>query len=51
MGQKAKIKWVIEGDENTSFFHGTLKKKRRQVAIKGILKNGDWIENPVMVKA
>ncbi|GKE15408.1 RNA-directed DNA polymerase, eukaryota, reverse transcriptase zinc-binding domain protein, partial [Tanacetum coccineum] len=31
---KAKIKWAIEGDENTSFFHGTLKKKQRQLAIK-----------------
>nr|GEU62491.1 RNA-directed DNA polymerase, eukaryota, reverse transcriptase zinc-binding domain protein [Tanacetum cinerariifolium] len=27
LAQKAKIKWAPEGDENTSFFHGTLKKK------------------------
>ncbi|GKC06485.1 hypothetical protein Tco_0998095 [Tanacetum coccineum] len=32
--QKAKIKWALEGEKNTSFFHGTLKKKRRQLAIK-----------------
>ncbi|GJZ15913.1 RNA-directed DNA polymerase, eukaryota [Tanacetum coccineum] len=51
LAQKAKVKWAIEGDENTSFFHGTLKKKRRQLAIKGILKNGEWIEDPAMVKA
>ncbi|GJW79628.1 RNA-directed DNA polymerase, eukaryota [Tanacetum coccineum] len=51
IAQKARIKWALEGDENTSFFHGMLKKKRRQLAIKGILKNGDWIENPSMVKA
>ncbi|GJS06437.1 putative RNA-directed DNA polymerase, eukaryota, reverse transcriptase zinc-binding domain protein [Tanacetum coccineum] len=48
--QKAKIKWALEGDENTSFFHGTLKKKRRQVAIRGILKNGDWVDAPGLVK-
>ncbi|GJZ62103.1 putative RNA-directed DNA polymerase, eukaryota, reverse transcriptase zinc-binding domain protein [Tanacetum coccineum] len=48
--QKAKIKWVLEGDENTSFFHGSLKKKRRQLAIRGILKNGEWIEAPDIVK-
>nr|GEW55415.1 RNA-directed DNA polymerase, eukaryota, reverse transcriptase zinc-binding domain protein [Tanacetum cinerariifolium] len=51
LAQKAKIKWALEGDENTRFFHGTLKKKRRQLAIKGILKNGDWIEEPGLVKA
>ncbi|GKG11513.1 hypothetical protein Tco_0342913, partial [Tanacetum coccineum] len=48
--QKAKIKWAPEGDENISFFHGTLKKKRRQLAIRGILKNGEWIEAPDIVK-
>ncbi|GJX97788.1 RNA-directed DNA polymerase, eukaryota [Tanacetum coccineum] len=41
----------INREENTSFFHGMLKKKRRQLAIKGILKNGEWIEDPAMVKA
>ncbi|GJT60570.1 putative RNA-directed DNA polymerase, eukaryota, reverse transcriptase zinc-binding domain protein [Tanacetum coccineum] len=50
-GPKAKVKWAIEGDENTSFFHGTLKKKRRQLAIRGILKNGESIEDPLNVKA
>jgi hypothetical protein len=29
LAQKAKIRWGIEGDENTKFFHGVLKKKRR----------------------
>ncbi|GKB54889.1 hypothetical protein Tco_0905642 [Tanacetum coccineum] len=38
IAQKTKIKWAFEGDENTSFFYGTLKKKQRQLAIKGILK-------------
>ncbi|GKB13345.1 reverse transcriptase domain, reverse transcriptase zinc-binding domain protein [Tanacetum coccineum] len=48
--QKAKIRWAIEGDENTKFFHGSLKVKRRQLAIRGILKDGDWIEDLVLVK-
>nr|GEV71218.1 putative RNA-directed DNA polymerase, eukaryota, reverse transcriptase zinc-binding domain protein [Tanacetum cinerariifolium] len=48
--QKAKIKWALEGDENTSFFHGSLKKKRRQLAIRGILKHGEWIETPDSVE-
>ncbi|GJU30080.1 hypothetical protein Tco_1173669 [Tanacetum coccineum] len=28
VAQKAKIKWYVEGDENTKFFHGMLNKKR-----------------------
>ncbi|GJW96376.1 RNA-directed DNA polymerase, eukaryota, reverse transcriptase zinc-binding domain protein [Tanacetum coccineum] len=40
----------MEGDENSSFFHGSLKKKRRHLAIKGVLKNGEWIEDPTYVK-
>ncbi|GJW23123.1 RNA-directed DNA polymerase, eukaryota, reverse transcriptase zinc-binding domain protein [Tanacetum coccineum] len=51
IAQKTKIKWAIKGDENTSFFHDMLKKKRRQLAIKGILKNGEWIKDPEYVKA
>nr|GFA13744.1 RNA-directed DNA polymerase, eukaryota [Tanacetum cinerariifolium] len=51
IAQKAKIKWALEGDENTSFFHGMLKKRRRQLAIKGTLKNREWIEQPDDVKA
>ncbi|GJZ83465.1 RNA-directed DNA polymerase, eukaryota, reverse transcriptase zinc-binding domain protein [Tanacetum coccineum] len=50
LAQKAKIKWAIEGDENSSFFHGMLKKKQRQIAIKGILKDGDWIEDPIKLQ-
>nr|GEV68877.1 RNA-directed DNA polymerase, eukaryota [Tanacetum cinerariifolium] len=46
IAQKAKIKWSIEGDENSKFFHGILNKKRNQHAIRGILSEGNWIEDP-----
>ncbi|GJZ40940.1 nucleotide-binding alpha-beta plait domain-containing protein [Tanacetum coccineum] len=48
--QKAKIKWAIEGDENTKFYHGILNKKRNQLGIRGVLKDGMWIDNPAVVK-
>ncbi|GKC64318.1 reverse transcriptase domain-containing protein, partial [Tanacetum coccineum] len=51
LSQKAKTKWALEGDENTKFFHGIIKKRRRQLAIKGIMKNGVWIEEPGILKA
>ncbi|GKC28240.1 RNA-directed DNA polymerase, eukaryota [Tanacetum coccineum] len=49
--QKAKIKWAIEGDKNSKFFHRIVNKKRRHLAIKGILVNGEWIDNPSRVKS
>nr|GEZ57452.1 putative RNA-directed DNA polymerase, eukaryota, reverse transcriptase zinc-binding domain protein [Tanacetum cinerariifolium] len=46
MAQKAKIKWSIEGDENSRFFHGVLNKKRSQLNIHDIMVDGVWTENP-----
>nr|GEV72325.1 RNA-directed DNA polymerase, eukaryota [Tanacetum cinerariifolium] len=40
--QKSKIKWAIEGDENSKFFHGIINKKRSQLAIRGVFNNGLW---------
>nr|GEW24865.1 RNA-directed DNA polymerase, eukaryota, reverse transcriptase zinc-binding domain protein [Tanacetum cinerariifolium] len=51
LSQNEKTKWTLEGDENTEFFHGTVKKRKHQLAIKGIMKNGVWIEEPGIVKA
>nr|GEY59263.1 RNA-directed DNA polymerase, eukaryota [Tanacetum cinerariifolium] len=48
--QKAKIKWSIEGDENSKFFHGILNKKRNQTNIRGIMVDGVWNEQPTDVK-
>nr|GEY54156.1 hypothetical protein [Tanacetum cinerariifolium] len=48
--QKAKIKWAIEGDENIKFYHGILNKKCNQLGIHGVLNNGMWIDNTVVVK-
>ncbi|GJT49390.1 RNA-directed DNA polymerase, eukaryota [Tanacetum coccineum] len=51
MAQKAKIRWSIEGDENSKYFHGILNKKRSQLAIRGVLVDGNWIDGPANVKA
>ncbi|GKB20118.1 RNA-directed DNA polymerase, eukaryota [Tanacetum coccineum] len=51
MAQKSKIKWAIEGDENSKYFHGVLNKKRNQLAIRGVLVEGRWIEDPILVKS
>ena len=38
--QKAKVKWSIEGDENSKFFHGIINKKKSTLAIRGMMVNG-----------
>ncbi|GKB15416.1 RNA-directed DNA polymerase, eukaryota [Tanacetum coccineum] len=48
--QKAKIKWAIEGDENSKYYHGILNRKRNQLTIRGVLEEGTWIDNPLLVK-
>ncbi|GKB89566.1 RNA-directed DNA polymerase, eukaryota [Tanacetum coccineum] len=50
MAQKAKVRWAIEGDENSKYFHGIINKKRSQLAIHGVLIDGDWIDEPCKVK-
>ncbi|GKF37124.1 hypothetical protein Tco_0113882 [Tanacetum coccineum] len=49
--QRAKIKWAIEGDENSKYYHGNLNKKRSQLAIRGILVDGIWMDSPGTVKS
>ncbi|GJY74773.1 RNA-directed DNA polymerase, eukaryota [Tanacetum coccineum] len=46
ISQKAKIRWSIEGDENSKYFHGIMNKKRSQLAIRGTFANGEWISEP-----
>ena len=51
LAQKAKVKWGVEGDENSSFFHASVNRKRRQMAIRGVMLDGDWVVDPIEVKA
>ncbi|GKC39245.1 hypothetical protein Tco_1051629 [Tanacetum coccineum] len=51
LAQKAKVKWAIEGDENSRYFHGVFNKKRSQSNIRGIMVDGKWQDNPKVVKS
>nr|GFB33107.1 RNA-directed DNA polymerase, eukaryota [Tanacetum cinerariifolium] len=50
MAQKAKVRWAIEGDENSKYFHVIINKRRAQLAIRGVFSNGTWITKPSLVK-
>nr|GEU74582.1 RNA-directed DNA polymerase, eukaryota, reverse transcriptase zinc-binding domain protein [Tanacetum cinerariifolium] len=49
--QKAKIKWAIEGNKNSKYYHGIPNKKRSQLAIRGILIDSMWTDSPCSVKS
>lgn len=38
--QKARLKWVVKGDENVAFFHGMVKCRLNRNTIKGLNVNG-----------
>ncbi|GJU97813.1 RNA-directed DNA polymerase, eukaryota [Tanacetum coccineum] len=51
LSQKAKVRWLIKGDENSKYFHGIINSKRSQLNIHGILQDGDWVVDPNKVKS
>ncbi|XP_071688580.1 uncharacterized protein [Rutidosis leptorrhynchoides] len=48
--QKARLKWTIEGDENTKFFHAMIRRKNSKCNFRGHNINGSWCEDPIVVK-
>ncbi|GJU86509.1 RNA-directed DNA polymerase, eukaryota [Tanacetum coccineum] len=48
--QKAKIRWAVEGDENSKFFHGIVNKKQSSLSVRGILVDSEWVSDLVRVK-
>ncbi|GJX66996.1 RNA-directed DNA polymerase, eukaryota, reverse transcriptase zinc-binding domain protein, partial [Tanacetum coccineum] len=48
--QEARVKWDIEGDENSKLFHGLINQKRQNQMINGIMVEGTWITDPSLIK-
>ncbi|GJW01987.1 putative RNA-directed DNA polymerase [Tanacetum coccineum] len=47
--QKAKVKWTLDGDENSKFFHGILNNKLSKSRIHSISLNGSWVSDPPII--
>ncbi|GJY51583.1 RNA-directed DNA polymerase, eukaryota [Tanacetum coccineum] len=48
--QISRVRWAIEGDENTRFFHSLLRNKYANFYVKGIFVNEVWCESPNGIK-
>ncbi|CAN6563499.1 unnamed protein product [Malus baccata var. baccata] len=49
--QRSRVRWLREGDANTSFFHSsTLHRRRRNQIIKLKDEVGQWVEHPSRVR-
>ncbi|KAL6551326.1 hypothetical protein OROMI_021814 [Orobanche minor] len=44
--QKANMKWMLEGERDSKFFHNLVKKKRQKIFLHCIRDNGCLITNP-----
>lgn len=42
MKQKAKTKWVVDGDENSKIFHCFVNHSKKKNRISGLMINGNW---------
>ena len=42
MRQKAKARWIKEGDSNSKFFHRVVNSNRKSNTLRGVLVNGVW---------
>nr|GEW90316.1 putative RNA-directed DNA polymerase, eukaryota, reverse transcriptase zinc-binding domain protein [Tanacetum cinerariifolium] len=45
--QKSKVKWAIEGDENSKFFHVIINRKRSHFVIRGVFDKASNLERNV----
>nr|GEX83772.1 RNA-directed DNA polymerase, eukaryota, reverse transcriptase zinc-binding domain protein [Tanacetum cinerariifolium] len=48
--QKARVKWEVEGDKNSKFFHGLINSRRKSQSIHGIMHEGDLLEAVVFME-
>nr|XP_043616235.1 uncharacterized protein LOC122588172 [Erigeron canadensis] len=48
--QKSRIKWAIDGDENSRFFHGFINKRKSINSIPNLVINGAWEDKPKLIK-
>ncbi|KAJ0427872.1 putative RNA-directed DNA polymerase [Helianthus annuus] len=48
--QRSRVRWAIDGDENSKFFHALINKRKATNFIPGLMINGEWCTKPALIK-
>ncbi|XP_022040278.1 uncharacterized protein LOC110942824 [Helianthus annuus] len=48
--QKSRVRWAVDGDENTAYFHGVVNANTTNNRINGMWVDGAWVTHPLMLK-
>ncbi|MFS7913005.1 putative RNA-directed DNA polymerase [Helianthus anomalus] len=48
--QRSRVKWAIDGDENSSFFHSMINCRKAKNTIHGLSIDGSWCSKPAKIK-
>jgi len=48
--EKSRVKWLREGDRNSTYFHRLVNHRRRVNAFQGPIIEGVWVHEPSSVK-
>ncbi|GJT68519.1 putative RNA-directed DNA polymerase [Tanacetum coccineum] len=48
--QRSRVKWAVDGDENSRYFHASIKKRAVKHRINGLSWGGNWITFPDAIK-
>ena len=49
--QKARVKWAVDGDENTNFFHVVVNYRCRKNKLKGLICDALWTSDPSTIQS
>ncbi|XP_071704901.1 uncharacterized protein [Rutidosis leptorrhynchoides] len=48
--QKARVKWILDGDEKIKYFHSAIRRRNNSNTIQGLSINGIWNDCPKDIK-
>ncbi|KAJ0428711.1 putative RNA-directed DNA polymerase [Helianthus annuus] len=48
--QKARIRWAVDGDENSAYFHGVVNANISDNRLNGLTIDGAWVNQPSLIK-
>ncbi|KAM0065492.1 putative RNA-directed DNA polymerase [Helianthus debilis subsp. tardiflorus] len=48
--QKSRVRWAVEGDENSAYFHSVVNANISNNRINGLWIDGNWVTQPPLIK-